>query len=95
MYSLSKRAVLTAVLALALAACGDRKAAGTAPGAAPAPAAGVLNVYNWSDYIDPQVLLDFERETGIKVRYDVFDSNEVLVRKCQRGCDAAAGRRFA
>jgi putrescine transport system substrate-binding protein len=85
MYSLSKRAVLTAVLALALAACGDRKAAGTAPGAAPAPAAGVLNVYNWSDYIDPQVLLDFERETGIKVRYDVFDSNEVLETKLLTG----------
>ena len=45
----------------------------------------MLNVYNWSDYIDPQVLQDFERETGIKVRYDVFDSNEVLETKLLTG----------
>ena len=35
----------------------------------------VVNFYNWSDYIDPTVLDDFTKETGIKVRYDVFDSN--------------------
>ena len=34
-----------------------------------------LNVYNWSDYIDPAVVPAFEREYGIKVNYDVFDSN--------------------
>ena len=38
----------------------------------------VVNVYNWSDYIDPSVLADFTKEYGIKVNYDVFDSNEVL-----------------
>jgi len=38
----------------------------------------VLNVYNWSDYIDPSVITDFEKEYGIHVNYDVFDSNEVL-----------------
>jgi putrescine transport system substrate-binding protein len=38
----------------------------------------VVNIFNWSDYIDPQVLEDFTKETGIKVRYDVFDSNDVL-----------------
>ena len=38
----------------------------------------VVNVYNWSDYIDPKVLEDFTRETGIKVVYDTYDSNEVL-----------------
>jgi putrescine transport system substrate-binding protein len=38
----------------------------------------VVNVYNWSDYIDPAVLEEFTKETGIKVRYDVFDSNDVL-----------------
>jgi putrescine transport system substrate-binding protein len=45
------------------------------------PSAGsekVLNVYNWSDYIDPSVITDFEKEYGIHVNYDVFDSNEVL-----------------
>lgn len=38
----------------------------------------VVNVYNWSDYVDPKVLEDFTRETGIKVVYDTFDANEVL-----------------
>ncbi len=38
----------------------------------------VVNVYNWSDYIDPSVLEDFTRETGIRVRYDTFDANETL-----------------
>ena len=38
----------------------------------------VVNVYNWSDYIDPGVLEDFTRETGIKVVYDTYDSNEML-----------------
>jgi len=45
----------------------------------------VVNVYNWSDYIDPGVLGDFTRETGIKVNYDVFDSNEVLETKLLTG----------
>jgi putrescine transport system substrate-binding protein len=45
----------------------------------------VLNVYNWSDYIDPVVLEDFTRESGIKVNYDVFDSNEVLETKLLTG----------
>ncbi|MEA2741953.1 MAG: putrescine transport system substrate-binding protein, partial [Acetobacteraceae bacterium] len=34
----------------------------------------VVNIYNWTDYIDPAVLADFTKETGIKTRYDVFDS---------------------
>lgn len=38
----------------------------------------VVHVFNWSDYIDEEVLRDFEAETGIRVVYDVFDSNEVL-----------------
>jgi len=45
----------------------------------------VLNVYNWSDYIDKSVIPDFEKETGIKVNYDVFDSNEVLETKLLTG----------
>ena len=35
----------------------------------------VLHVYNWSDYIAPNTIADFEKESGIKVVYDVFDSN--------------------
>ncbi len=45
----------------------------------------VVNVYNWSDYIDEQVLADFTKETGIKVVYDVFDSNEILETKILAG----------
>ena len=45
----------------------------------------VVNVYNWSDYIDPTTLEDFTKETGIKVVYDTFDSNEVLETKLLAG----------
>ena len=62
-----------AVLAIAIAAF-----------AAPAQAAEdkVLNIYNWSDYIGPDTISNFEKETGIKVRYDNFDTNEILHAKC-------------
>lgn len=63
------------VCCLLLAACGR----------APAPAAGqplaserVVNVYNWYDYIDPGVLRKFEARSGIRVHYNVFDSNNTL-----------------
>ena len=45
----------------------------------------VVNVYNWSDYIDESILEDFEEETGIRVVYDVYDSNEVLETKMLAG----------
>jgi putrescine transport system substrate-binding protein len=45
----------------------------------------VLNVYNWSDYIAPDTLERFEKETGIKVNYDVYDSNEILEAKLMAG----------
>jgi putrescine transport system substrate-binding protein len=44
-----------------------------------------VRVYNWSDYIDESVLEEFTKETGIKVVYDVFDSNEVLETKLLAG----------
>lgn len=44
-----------------------------------------LNVYNWSDYIAEDTLANFEAETGIKVTYDVFDSNDVLEAKLLAG----------
>ncbi len=44
-----------------------------------------LNVYNWSDYIDESILTDFTKETGIKVNYDVFDTNELLETKLLTG----------
>ncbi|MGL4315895.1 MAG: polyamine ABC transporter substrate-binding protein [Pseudomonas sp.] len=45
----------------------------------------VLHVYNWSDYIAPETLDKFTKETGIKVVYDVFDSNETLEAKLLAG----------
>jgi putrescine transport system substrate-binding protein len=45
----------------------------------------VVNIYNWSDYIDKTVLDDFTKETGIKVVYDVFDTNELLETKLLAG----------
>jgi putrescine transport system substrate-binding protein len=55
-------------------------------GIASAPAAErVVNFYNWSDYIAPSVLEDFTKQTGIKVRYDTFDSNDTLEAKLLAG----------
>ncbi|MBF8160166.1 polyamine ABC transporter substrate-binding protein [Ectopseudomonas hydrolytica] len=45
----------------------------------------VVKVYNWSDYIAPDTIAEFEKETGIKVVYDVFDSNETLDGKLATG----------
>ncbi len=45
----------------------------------------VVNVYNWSDYIDQSIIEDFTKDTGIKVVYDVFDSNEILETKLLAG----------
>ena len=39
---------------------------------------GVVNVYNWGEYIDMSVLEDCEKETGIKVNYQNYDSNETM-----------------
>jgi putrescine transport system substrate-binding protein len=45
----------------------------------------ILNIYNWSDYIAEDTIANFEKETGIKVRYDTFDSNETLHAKLVAG----------
>jgi Spermidine/putrescine-binding periplasmic protein len=54
-------------------------------GSAVAQEEKVLHVYNWSDYIAEDTVANFEKETGIKVVYDVFDSNEVLEAKLLAG----------
>ena len=53
--------------------------------AATATSAEEVRVYNWSDYIDEELLQKFQDETGIKLIYDVFDSNEVLETKLLAG----------
>ena len=45
----------------------------------------VVNIYNWSDYIDPDVLTKFTAETGIKVVYDNYDNNEIVETKLLAG----------
>lgn len=52
---------------------------------AAAVSAEEVRVYNWSDYIDEDLLTKFEKETGLKLVYDVFDSNEVLETKMLAG----------
>lgn len=46
---------------------------------------GEVRVYNWSDYIEESILSDFEKDTGIKIVYDVFDSDELLEAKLLAG----------
>jgi putrescine transport system substrate-binding protein len=74
----SMRRALT-IVALALGACA------CVVTAAGAQSGRVVNVYNWSDYIDPKVLEDFTKDTGIKVQYDTFDANETLETKLLAG----------
>ena len=86
-------AAILAAGALLLSACGGESTA-TDEASAPATAAagefpttgtGVVNLYNWTDYIDPALLEKFTAETGIEVILDVFDSNETLLAKLQSG----------
>ena len=54
-------------------------------GAFPAAAQGQLNVYNWGDYINPEVLTLFTEETGIEVTLDTYGTNEEMLAKIQAG----------
>lgn len=47
--------------------------------------ADTLTIYNWGDYIDPDLLRKFEKESGYKVNYETFDSNEAMFTKIQQG----------
>jgi putrescine transport system substrate-binding protein len=86
-------ALVSTSVFLLLIACGKKEEA--PPPAAAAPAAPAesfdtdaektVNVYNWSDYIEPTVLESFTKETGIKVNYEVMDSNELLETKLLAG----------
>jgi putrescine transport system substrate-binding protein len=89
-----KNLLVALCLSVLFAGCGGGAKSPQGGGAAgsAAPGAGgqgdeekVLNVYNWSDYIEPGVLQDFQKKTGIKVNYDVFDSNEVVETKLLTG----------
>ena len=82
-----------ALSAILLAACGKKEAA---PAPAPAPVAAaapapepaeekILNIYNWPDYVPEGMIAAFEKETGIKVNYDTFETNEALHAKLVAG----------
>jgi putrescine transport system substrate-binding protein len=78
--------LIACVAAAGLAACGKKEEAVVAaptPAAAPAAPAEekVLNIYNWPDYIAADMVANFEKETGIKVNYQTFESNEALQAK--------------
>lgn len=74
-------AAVFALLAMLVGGCRP------SPTAAPAAGAGerIVNVYNWYDYIKPEVLRQFQAQTGILVHYSVFDSNETLAAKLLAG----------
>jgi spermidine/putrescine transport system substrate-binding protein len=85
-------AALATASALLLSACGGESTAGggeaaatAEAGAFPTSGSGVVNLYNWTDYIDPEQLKAFTAETGIEVILDTFDSNETLLAKIQAG----------
>lgn len=84
---MKKHVLVLAMSALALVACGKKEepvAAAPAPEAAPAEEK-VLNIYNWPDYIPEGMIAAFEKETGIKVNYDTFETNEALQAKLVAG----------
>src|SRR5271170_4499329 len=87
MFSVRRMAAILALGCLTLSACGDRKAASAAePAAANSGATGkVLNLYIWSDYLAPDTLANFEKQTGIKVHAAYYDSNETLETKLLAG----------
>lgn len=63
---------------------GSEAVASSAP-ASNLPATAELKIYNWSDYVDPDTVKDFEKNQGVKVIYDVYDSNETLEAKVLTG----------
>jgi putrescine transport system substrate-binding protein len=87
MFKVRRTAILGTVCALLLCACGGSKSgAGSAPSTGGAGAGGkVLNLYIWSDYLAPNTLSDFEKQTGIKVHVAYFDTNETLETKLLAG----------
>ncbi len=92
---LKRIAVCLACSVVVLSACGKKETAApvaTATAATPAVAAApvyddekTLNIYNWSDYVAESLIPDFEKETGIKVNYQTYESNEVLQAKLVAG----------
>jgi putrescine transport system substrate-binding protein len=77
---------LPASLASLVAACSGNSSPPPQPSTTAAAASeNVLNVYNWSDFIGPSIISDFEKESGVKVHYDVYETNEMMEVKLLSG----------
>lgn len=85
---------LFGLVVLALAACGDKsneKPPNSAAASATASTSGTLSetanlkIYNWSDYVDPATVAAFEKQYGVAVKYDYYDSDETLESKMLTG----------
>lgn len=74
---------------IALLLCGAMGAAALSGcGSSPEGENGQVFVYNWGEYIDPDTLAMFEEETGIKVIYDEYETNEIMYPKVEAGSSA-------
>ena len=73
--------LMGAILVSCLVLFGIRKNFETATAGDPQ----TIIVYNWGDYIDPELITQFEQETGYKVIYETFDSNEAMLTKIKQG----------
>ena len=88
---MKKTLMVSALISLFVAACGgaeENKATNSAASAdqqAAKPSTNKLNIYNWSDYVDPETVKAFEQAHNITVRYDYYDSNETLEAKVLTG----------
>lgn len=69
---------LTSLLAFVLSGCGNSSSGKN----------GEVIVYNWGEYIDPETITLFEKETGIKVVYDEYETNEIMYPKVEAGATA-------
>ena len=84
MFCVRRTAILALAFSLMLGGCGGGKPA-TDSGKSGSAGAKVLNLYIWSDYLAPNTLSDFEKQTGIKVHAAYFDNNETLETKLLAG----------
>ncbi|MEG2441762.1 MAG: ABC transporter substrate-binding protein [Acetivibrio sp.] len=71
--------VLSVMIVLTFTACGNKNKTGVN---------GEVIVYNWGEYMDPEIREQFEQETGIKVIYDEYETNEIMYPKIQSGAVA-------
>ncbi|MGO9037336.1 MAG: polyamine ABC transporter substrate-binding protein [Steroidobacteraceae bacterium] len=84
MFNVRRTVMLALGCSLLLSACGGKPGSG-APSGAAAGAGKVLNLFIWSDYLAPNTLSNFEKQTGIKVHVAYFDTNETLETKLLAG----------